>query len=99
MDWFQLSKTGTITGLENSDEIKINLTATPLPFTESTVIKSESNKLISSIAVFNLEGVELFTKSNLQSTSVEFGNQLSSGMYFVAVKSGNMTEVIKIIKN
>lgn len=76
----------------NQKNNQIKISVFPNPFNSATNIKITSNHLISKIELYNLLGEKIKDYSNLSTSQKEIslkinGNELSSGIYIVVVKS------------
>ena len=74
----------------------VNFRAYPNPVKD--VLNLSYNKNISNVAVFNMLGQEVFTKSLNANQSRIVMSQLSKGTYMVKVTADNQVKTIKVSK-
>ncbi|MCR6642523.1 MAG: Ig-like domain-containing protein [Sporocytophaga sp.] len=73
-----------------------NTLSFPNPFENEVTLTLPSDNEPASIEVFNVNGIRVV---NVQATgSYTFGNELSTGIYFVKISRPNKTEAIKVVK-
>lgn len=71
----------------------------PNPFVNTITIKAK-NSTIKSVEVFNLQGamIKTINSSIYNNESIDFGNELAPGVYFVKVSNNNLIKTYKIVK-
>jgi len=74
------------------------LIAYPQPFITSTTIKLESAELIKSTIILNITGAIVDQKNDINSNEITVGDKLTSGVYFVLVRTAKNTYKTKIVK-
>ena len=72
----------------------------PNPFTTSVILKANKLQGLKSVKVYDSLGkvVKLFDAKSINDNQIEFGDDLSSGIYFIQVVQDNNTAVYKVIK-
>ena len=104
--WSLPSEQGTFTlrltdpnlATEAFDTTNFNAYPNPLSTKNGNVLNLSYNKNISKVAVYNLIGQEVATKSiNANQSQIDMSN-LSSGTYLVKVTADNQVKTIKVIK-
>jgi uncharacterized protein YjdB len=83
-----------------SNDLDENIVLYPNPFTTSVMLKANVLKGLKSVKVYNTLGkvVKLLDVNNLNGNQIEFGEELTSGIYFIQVVRENNTSVYKVIK-
>ena len=93
--WMGISTgTGTIT------EISENASLFPNPFINSTTLNAK-NSIIKYVVIYNTQGVivKSIDATIYNNESIEFGEDLKSGIYLVKIATTNSYKTYKIIKN
>ncbi len=78
-----------------SDELKVY----PNPFENKIILNFENSDQVNSILIVDQAGKTIETIENSEiDASIEIGEQLKSGMYFLKINYSNSVEIISIIK-
>jgi len=86
--------TGTVQVVNLSSYINIY----PQPFDYSTKIEMKNGSLINSISIYSASGNLVYTKSSIQSSLIETGDNLSPGFYTLIIQTGQGNYSTKIVK-
>ncbi|MCU0431194.1 MAG: Ig-like domain-containing protein [Cytophagaceae bacterium] len=70
----------------------------PQPTQSTTVISLEDNQPIHSVFIFNTIGELVYQSENLNSTSVELGDELAAGIYILQVWTENGATTARMLK-
>jgi len=90
-----------LTGYTATKELNspLEISLYPIPFSDNITLKSGSS-VIKSIDVYNLQGKMIKSiKTDIhQNETMDFGNDINPGMYFINISDGNKTTTLKVIK-
>ena len=93
--WTAVLDTNNV-GIEHFDLKELNATVFPNPFSEQFTIKSDAQQL--SATIRDLQGKIVFRDTELVTTQPVELSMLSSGIYFLELKSHNSNTIKKLIK-
>lgn len=78
---------------------EFSVSASPNPASNFFIIQWQGNSTESiSIDVFNILGTSVYHRQGIQSSTIQFGNDLPDGVYMLQVTQGSEKKIIKMIK-
>jgi len=91
----------TVLSVENTEHLKLQLTAFPNPTTKYLTLSfGEKGKTRTAYQLFDVSGKLLQSKSNLQNKETVPMQNFSNGVYYLKVSNkNNLIKTFKIIKN
>ncbi len=87
-----------IGGCAVSARIGVTAEASPLPFSETTIISLENETMIDKVVVLDLNGVEVVNSTKINTTTFELGRELPAGVYVVYIYSSYGVTMKKVMK-
>ncbi len=76
----------------------LRVDASPFPFYETTTLSLENETIIDMVVVIDLNGIEVFKSTKLNTINFELGKELSAGVYVAYVYSSQGVSMKKLIK-
>jgi hypothetical protein len=86
------------TGTLRAANTALYVSTYPQPFDHTTKIEMKNGSLINSISIYNASGNLVFTKSAVQSSAIETGDNLSPGFYTLVIQTDQGIYSTKIVK-
>ena len=83
----------------DGDVPELVIDASPNPASSFFTVEWQSNLSGPvTIEMYNLVGTKIYSITDATSGSIQLGNELTAGMYFIHIKQGSEEKIIKVIK-
>ena len=97
-DDIQVEVQSNVTRNYEVENLNSSIVISPVPFDRNTNISMQDEALIESILVISNDGKRVINKTNINSPSISFGEELGAGFYTVQVKTKDKLVYLKVIK-
>ncbi|MCU0428382.1 MAG: PA14 domain-containing protein [Cytophagaceae bacterium] len=80
------------------NENRVNIQCYPQPFEHTTTISSKNGTSISSVKIINAAGVEIYSNSDINTSSLIIGEELQPGVFTAIIDTDQGSQMIRLVK-